>query len=147
MTRLLIFAIASSVALLAGMQLQDQEQQDDTKNRIVRPVIDDDAVERRDFMRTKLLIAQNILEGLTIGDHDLVNRGIDDVKDITKAASWVAIDDDTYRKLTDDFNTTIERLEKAAKTKNLDAIALRFYEMSTSCIDCHKHVREAAYEL
>ena len=34
---------------------------------------------------------------------------------------------------------------EAVKTKNLDAIALRYYNMSTSCFDCHQHIRQASY--
>lgn len=151
MVRFIAVSVVSAFAFFAGVSFQDQDQesgqQEETQKRIVRPAIDDDDVERRDFMRTKLLITQNIFEGLTIGDFDLIDAGIEKVKSVTRAESWIAIDDDIYRHLTDDFTTTVERLEAAAKTKNIDAIALRYYEMSTSCIDCHKHVREAEYEL
>jgi cytochrome c556 len=97
-------------------------------------------------MRTKLLFTQNIFEGLTTGDFTLIKNGIKEVQGITAGEQWVAIDDDLYRKLTEDFKTTIKHLNAAAESGNLDAVALRYYQMSTSCIDCHQHMREAAYE-
>lgn len=139
------FAIIGSTYLAIQNQEQDKQDPQD-KDRIVIPADDDKSVERRDFMRIKLLATQNIFEGLTTGKLSQIEEGINEVKGITEGERWVAIDNDYYRKLTDDFVTTTKRLTEAAESKNLDAIALRFYQMSTSCIDCHKHVRDAAYE-
>jgi len=92
------------------------------------------------------MFSQNIFHGLTTGDFDRIKSGIKEVHSITEAEAWVAIDNDMYRKLTEDFKTSIKRLSEAAESGNLEATALRYYNMSTSCIDCHKHIREAHYE-
>ena len=113
---------------------------------IVVPQSDDNSIARRDFMRSKLMYSQNIFEGLTTGNFGLINAGIKEVSGITDAEKWVAIDNAKYRQLTADFKTTVKRLQAAAKTKNIEATALRYYQMSTSCIDCHAHIRVAQYE-
>jgi hypothetical protein len=99
---------------------------------------DPESVARRDFMRTKLNFTQNIFGGLVVSDFAAVNRAIDDVESITRGEQWLTIDSEAYRKLTDNFIQSVAGLRKAAKTKNIEATALRFYDLSTRCIDCHQ---------
>ena len=127
----------------APNQDASQKQDDD---RVTLPLQDEDAMSRRDFMRTKLLYTQNIFEGLTTGDFKAIETAVEEVQRVTEGEQWIAIDNENYRKLTEEFTTSTKRLMNAAKTKNIDATALRYYEMSTRCIDCHKHIRNARYE-
>ena len=129
-----------------AFQPQDEAKPPQTEDPLVIPLIDDDAVSRRDFMRSKLMYSQNIFEGLTTGDFRQIKNNVEQLRAVTAGAAWVTIDNDQYRKLTDEFNTTTKRLMEAAETGNIDAMALRYYQMSTSCIDCHKHIRKAGYE-
>ena len=145
-------ALIFSVSTVAKMVSQDQpnpqekeQEKEKPKKRIVIPGDDDQAAERRDFMRIKMQSSQYILEGLTVKNFGLVNKGIKQIKDMTRSSKWVAIDDPFYRELVKDFETATERLEEAAKTNNIDATALRYYQLTTNCIDCHKHIRKAAY--
>ena len=147
-TIVLLCSLFASIPLLTQ---QDKAGQDKQKKQDKQDKIDvaegPESIARRDFMRTKLMYSQNIFEGLTTGDFQLVDDAIDEIRGITAAEQWVAVDDDRYRKLTEDFKTTIERLREAAETENIDATAFRYYQMSTSCIDCHKHIRKAGYTL
>ena len=136
----------SSLAVQPHPQEKDQEQEKDKpKKRIVIPADDDKANERRDFMRIKMQSSQYILEGLTVKNFKLVNKGIQQIKDMTQSSKWVAIDDPIYRDLVKDFETATERLEAAAKTQNIDATAMRYYQLTTNCIDCHKQIHKAEY--
>ncbi len=92
------------------------------------------------------MYSQNIFEGLTTGKFRLIKEGINEIKGITQGEKWVSVDDERYRKLTEDFNTAIKRLSSAVESENLEAVALRYYQMSTSCIDCHRHIRLANYK-
>jgi len=107
---------------------------------------DDDAA-RRDFMRTKLMYSQNVLEGLTTNDFRQIEASVKELQRVTAGEKWIAVDSDEYRRHTTDFEKSLERLRETAASKNIDATALRFHEMSLRCIDCHKHVRKAGYEL
>lgn len=138
-----LLATCALALLPFAFQEQEQEKSDD---KIVIPGQGAEAESRRDFMRTKLLFSKNIFEGLTTGNFNLVNEGIEEVQRVTEGSAWVDVDDERYQKLTSEFKTTIKRLKEAAATKNIDATALRYYQMSTSCIDCHKHIRVAGYE-
>jgi hypothetical protein len=133
---------AASISWSTNQDLPKKQDDD----RLTLPLQDDNAVSRRDFMRTKLLYTQNIFEGLTTGDFKGIETAIEEVQRVTEGEQWIAIDNDNYRKLTEEFKTSTRRLMTAAKSKNIDATALRYYEMSTRCIDCHKHIRNAQYE-
>lgn len=140
---LLIGGFSFTSSGLQDPQDEDKQKDDDT---IVLPRSGPDAIARSDFMRTKLMHSQNIFEGLTTGNFKLIKEGIAEVKMVTEAAEWIKIDNENYQKLEEDFKTSIQRLSEAAKSGNLEATALRYYQMSTSCIDCHKHIRIVKYD-
>jgi len=109
---------------------------------------DPDLIAQRDFMRSKLMYSQLMLEGLTTADFAMVNKAIANMKAVAGGEMWVAIDDDPdYRDLTQDFQQAIDRLQKAADTNSIDATMMRFYQLNTTCIDCHKHIRARGYKL
>ena len=143
----LIAAATMAVSVQPGSAQQDSIPQTQEPEIIISDQDSAESISRRDFMRTKLLFSQQIFEGLTTADFAGIERAVKEVQAITEGEKWVAIDNDHYRKLTEEFKTSTARLLEAAKTKNLDATALRYYNnMSTSCIDCHKHIRKAGYE-
>lgn len=96
---------------------------------------------RRDFMKTKLMFAQNILEGLSTRNHDLIRRGASEIERITQAEGWLVSDTAEYKHLSDDLRTIATRLVKAADEKNLEAAAFRYFDMTTNCMDCHDYSR------
>lgn len=135
------------VTLFVSMQDTDPPKKlPQEQDKIEVPAEGPDAIARRDSMRSKLMYSQNIFEGLTTGDFGLIRSGLNDIHAITEGETWIEVDDERYIKLTEDFKTTIKRLADAADTGNIDAAALRYYQMSTSCIDCHKHIRKAGYD-
>jgi cytochrome c556 len=142
---LIAFAIgASTIVALQEKEADGPKPQE--KDRVIVPHEDNKSKARRSFMQTKLKFSQDIFEGLTIGDFEKIKAAIKNVQGITESQNWVAVDNDFYRKLTADFETTTDRLSEAAESGNIEAVALRYYQMSTSCIDCHQHMREAEYE-
>lgn len=145
----LITLLIVEVRLLHQEHDQDQDQEqtellDD--ERLVLPFNDPDKVARRDFMRTKLMYTQNIFAGLTVGDFKDIKKAIREVQMVTEGGQWVEIDNEIYHQLTDEFKISTKRLAQAAETGNIEATAMRFYEMSNRCIDCHQHIRKANYE-
>lgn len=139
----LVFPLAARISLQDPVQDSVPENKKQEQEPI--PVPEEGSVERRDFMRSKLLFTQNILEGMTVSEFDLIDRGVKELEQILEAEQWVTIDNDEYRKLVDDFRTALGRVKKASESKNIEATALRFYEMSTRCIDCHQHLEHADY--
>jgi hypothetical protein len=80
---------------------------------------------RRDFMRTKLLFCQNIMEGITTRNFALIEEGAAEVRKITEAEQWLAADTAEYKHFSEDLRGIADRIAAAARDKNLDAVAFR----------------------
>lgn len=130
---ILIAALLGSVAAFSGKGSNAQEQ-------------DPDRLSRRDFMRTKLNFTQNILEGLSTRDFGLIISGAEEVERITLAEGWNAGDFAEYPQLSEELRSAAVHLRKAAEKSNLEAAALRYFELTLKCIDCHQHLRQADFE-
>jgi hypothetical protein len=126
--------------LCLTFQFQDPEIEPKQDPQI--PVPQEGAVERRDFMRTKLLFTQNIFEGLITREWDLIQRGIKELEQVLEAEQWISIEHDEWRRQVDEFRTSLHRIKKSAESRNIEATSLRFYEMSTRCIDCHQLLKK-----
>ena len=95
------------------------------------------------FMRAKLGHAQNVLEGLTVEDFDLIDKGAQDLALASQASSWQVLQTEDYARHSDDFRRSCNALRAAAKARNLDGAALAWMEVTMKCIQCHKYVRDA----
>ena len=106
---------------------------------------DQDSVSRRDFMRMKLNYTQNILEGLTTRDFGLIISGAEEVERITHAEAWNSNDFADYQKISDELRSVAKHLKKAGQNSNLEAAALRYFELTMKCMDCHQYLRKADF--
>jgi hypothetical protein len=93
------------------------------------------------FMRKKLDAAQNVLEGLAVEDFDMIASGAKQLKTTSAAAEFMVINDPMYAQQADEFRRVVDKLAKAAKEKRLDGATLAYMDMTMSCVECHKYVR------
>jgi len=127
-----IFVAIMGGAIGMGVMMRAQAQDQDSKAR-------------RDFMRVKMMYSSNILEGLTNKDFKLIEEGANEIIGVTAAEKWLAVDTMEYRRHSDELKTAAEKLKKEAKKQNLEGAALRFFDMTLKCIDCHEHIRELSF--
>jgi len=93
------------------------------------------------FMRKKLEASQSVLEGLAVEDFDLIERGARQLRATSVAAEFMVINDPLYAESAADFTKIVDKLVKAAKEKRLDGSTLAYLDMTMSCVECHKYVR------
>lgn len=93
------------------------------------------------FMRKKLESSQSLLEGLVVEDFDLIAKGAKELKTTGAAAEFLVVNDPIYVGYADDFRRIVDKMDKAAKEKRLDGAALAYVDMTLSCVECHKYVR------
>jgi hypothetical protein len=93
------------------------------------------------FMRKKLESSQSVLEGLALEDFDLIAKGAKELKTTSAAAEFMVIHDPLYTEYADDFRRVVEKMGKAAKEKRIDGATLAYMDMTMSCVECHKYVR------
>jgi len=95
----------------------------------------------RAFMRKKLAASQSVLEGLVVEDFDLIAEGAKQLKASATAAEFMVFNDALYIEQAEDFKRVVNKLAVAAKEKRLDGATLGYMDMTMSCVECHKHVR------
>ena len=93
------------------------------------------------FMRKKLESSQSVLEGLALEDFDLIAKGAKQLKTTSAAAEFLVIHDPVYTEHADEFRRIIDKLERAAKERRIDGATLAYVDMTMSCVECHKYVR------
>jgi len=124
-TRLFLFVIL--FAVVTGLAVTAAESR---RNRAAK-----------EFMRDKLELSQQALEGITMEDYDLLIAKGTKLSAMTKAADWKLFENPDYDQQIRLFRRQVDSMVKAAKEKNLDAATLAYVRMTMSCVDCHKLVR------
>ena len=112
----------------AQQSQEDDQELDDIKGKV-----------RQDFMRGKLLSNQQIVEGLSTNNFDLIAKGADGVTALVKGQHWFVVDTPQYREYSDDMTSAAVKLKAAAVDKNLEASTLRYFELTLKCVDCHQY--------
>lgn len=101
---------------------------------------------RAEFMRQKLVIADSLLEGLTVENYDQIEKGARSLKRMSQAAEWqvpTIPNVEEYLPRTAEFQRICDDILKSARDKNLDGATLGYSRLAVSCVDCHKYVRAA----
>lgn len=145
---LLGFAVASGIVMvgLYGLESPTQEPQNETtkavssgfSGKIKQEKVDDS----KTFMERKLSASKSIIEGLSRADYDLVEKCAQDLMLISQEANWKVLNTKPYLKMSADFRSSAERMRNAANDKNLDGATLAYFEVTLSCVRCHKYIRE-----
>jgi len=95
------------------------------------------------FMRAKLSHSQNVLEGLTTEDFDLIEKGAQELALASLDSNWQVLQTEDYVRQSAEFRRACGTLRDAAKEGNLDAATLAWMEVTLKCVQCHKYVRDA----
>lgn len=102
----------------------------------IQPVVD-----TRDVMKSKLHLAQGVLEGIATENYPLIRGNAVKLHELSQSADWNIRQTPEYQRFTADFSRQAVALEKAAGNKNLDAATMAYFQMTVSCVECHKYLR------
>lgn len=94
------------------------------------------------LMQDKLNSSKALLEGIALADFNKISGSADKLIQISKTADWFVFKTPKYELYTNDFRRTAEVIGRKARDKNLDGVALAYFDMTMSCIRCHQYVRE-----
>ena len=99
-----------------------------------------------DWMKQKLEMSQNILAGLTKGDFESIEANALKMNVVNYLEKQVAADQPQYkeymRQLTA-FETANRDLLRQSAKKNIEGSTLAYVQLTLSCVQCHKIVRDA----
>jgi hypothetical protein len=105
--------------------------------------VDAQADATKDGMRFKLHFAQGVLEGITMENFSLIVTNALRLKRLSESADWKLRSTRDYQRLTVDFERATEALERAARNRNVDAATVAYFQLTTTCVTCHKYLRGA----
>jgi hypothetical protein len=94
------------------------------------------------FMRPKLDHSKHVLEGIALGDFDLIAKNARAMKELSEAAEWRVTPDITYLGYSREFQRLADELVQQAKEKDIDGATLAYVQLTLNCVNCHKLVRE-----
>lgn len=95
----------------------------------------------KETMRLKLEYAQKVLEGIALEDFELIAFNAAKLKAVSQSADWQFRKSAEYQRHTGDFTRQAEALARAAERKNVDAATVAYFQMTASCVSCHRHLR------
>ena len=95
------------------------------------------------LMRAKLLNTQRLLESLVTADFAGIQRDADALSRISEKEiiSWQMGVQPEYAKQATYFVLSVRGLQEAAAGRNIDAALREYTTLTSSCVQCHAHVR------
>lgn len=94
------------------------------------------------FMRQKLKLSQNVLEGLSVENFEMIARNARAMNTLSEAAEWKVLPGPEYVGFSTEFQRLNNELIRQANKKNLEAATLAYVGLTINCINCHRHVRD-----
>ena len=95
------------------------------------------------FMKKKLEFSQHILAGLATSDFDRISDAATSMNNLNQIEKWSRrTNAEAYRTQLRVFRFANEELVRQANRKNIDGAALAFSQLTLSCVNCHKVLRE-----
>lgn len=104
-------------------------------------VPDDPKVTTREVMKLKLESSQKVLEGIATENFLTVSVHAQKLVALSQAAGWQARQSPEYKQFTAEFRRHAEALQKAAREENVDAASVAWFQLTISCVNCHRHIR------
>ncbi len=101
----------------------------------------DPKVTTREVMKVKLESSQKVLEGIATENFTTIAVNAQKLVALSQVAGWQARQTPEYKQYTADFRRHAEALQKAARDENVDAASVAWFQLTVSCVNCHRHMR------
>ncbi len=93
-------------------------------------------------MRIKLARSEGILEGLARADFDSIREHALAMKRFSRLERWARVKNEDYQDELRAFDQANRDLIRQADAKNLEGATLAFFQLTNSCVSCHRVVRD-----
>ncbi len=141
----IVVAVGLLVALACGLfwGIQQEQQANAAPQGKKSEAVDkeDDKPVLADFMRQKMDASHDIMEGLLMEDGKSIAKAAKKLKEMSDTERWRVSNDIMYRNHSEDFRRSVDKLIAASKGSSIDRAALSWFDVTLSCIDCHRYVR------
>ncbi len=130
-TRILVIGACLSLYFAAGGNAQEVSEE-------TKPAENGSSI----WMKKKMEYSRNLLEGIATGDFDLIADNARAMKGLSKVEAFVRGRSANYRTHLQAFEAATDELIRQADKSNLDGSLTAFNKITSSCVKCHKHLRE-----
>jgi hypothetical protein len=96
------------------------------------------------LMQRKLDHAQRMLEGLAVEDYALIAQHARAMNDLGLLEKSRHAESMSYQTQLQVFRFANDELVRLAEEKNLEGALLAYTQMTISCVNCHKYLRQQA---
>ena len=94
------------------------------------------------WMKKKLEYSQNILAGIATADYEKIIANAESMRNLKMIEGFIRGQMPGYRTQLHIFQESADEIVRQAKKDNVDGAALAFTQLTISCVNCHKHLRE-----
>ena len=94
------------------------------------------------WMAKKIEYSKAILEALTAGRYDDIEKHAEQMRLIGKVEGFVRGRSPSYKTHLQTFDLATRELKRQAAAKNIEGATLAFHQLTTSCVTCHQTLRE-----
>jgi hypothetical protein len=94
------------------------------------------------WMKKKLELSQNILAGLTESDFEKIRANAEAMGFLGYLEKWVRADRTDYKRQISHFEFAKQELIRQARDKNVEGATLAYTQLTVSCVQCHRIVRD-----
>lgn len=113
----------------------------------VCPAAEPEAEKKPSFwMKKKLEYSETILVGLANGDYDSIGKTARSMNSLNQMEKWVRSSLPEYRAQLQIFQNANQQMVRMADDENLDGAALAYVQLTLSCVNCHKIVRDHSHK-
>ena len=98
----------------------------------------------KEAMRRKLAYSQQVLVGITLADYGLITSNAEKLVELSSKTNWYSRQVPEYELFLNEFRRNAQDLMKAGQQKNLDAASHAYVQMTSSCVSCHKFIRQSS---
>jgi len=98
-------------------------------------------VNAREIMKFKLHYAQGVLEGIATENYPLIRTNALRLSRLSQSADWLLRQTPEYQRFTTEFQHQADVLAKAAADQNVDAATVSYFQLTVSCVNCHRYLR------
>lgn len=123
--------LVPAICLLVGLALVWSAEGQAPRPNQVEPI-----------MQAKLRHSQKLLESIALGDLEKVAKESQALSLLAAEANWSVLQTPKYLRYSSDFRHAADAITDAARDRNLDGAALGYVQLTMSCVQCHKHVRD-----
>jgi cytochrome c556 len=135
-----IASLAFALILLGGVTWVGAQDQKETKSEAGA-----DVLKPFDFwMTVKLKESQKIFAALAESDFQSITDSTSTLITLNKVEEFVRKQNPNYRTQLNTFEFAVREIQTQAKKENVEGVALGFNQLTLSCVNCHKLLRDVS---